>query len=230
MNCNEVRGAAGLPARARLGLAALLLTAAGAATAAPISVTIVGPSAPVAANSTFTLDLRVAGLGPQVPLSGYDFSLRYDGALVSYQSATFSTALGGAAADYADGPAATAFSTGGGRYVNLLAVSALFDDELLSRQPDDGFSLLTLVFRATGAGTASFGLELLGLPGALQPPGFLGGFDAAAGDIDVLEATLGGARVTIAPSVPVPEPGSASLVLALALVAAASRAARRRQG
>jgi hypothetical protein len=210
-------------------LAAALLVFASAAPAAPISVTVSGPSAPVTVGSTFALDLRIAGLGPNVPLSGYDFSLRYDGALVGYQSATFSTALGNPATDfYAAGPVATAFTSGPSRYVNLVAVSGLFDADLLARQPDDGFSLLTLLFRADGPGTASFGLELLGLPGALQPPGFLGAFDEATGNIDVLEVVLGGARVTIDAPVSVPEPGSAWL-LTLALGAVASRAARRRQ-
>jgi hypothetical protein len=225
MNCNEVRGATGLTARVRLTLAALLLAAAGAATAAPISVTIAGPSAPVAPGATFTLDLRVGGLGPQVPLSGYDFSLRYDDSLVSYQSATFSTALGGTAADYADGPAAAPFTAAAVRYVNLLAVSALFDDELLSRQPDGGFSLLTLVFRAGNvAGDASFGLALLG-PGGVATPGFLGAFGETGPD--VLDATLGAARVSIAAPVGVPEPGTGSLVVAFALIAVVARAARR---
>jgi hypothetical protein len=160
---------------------------------------------PVAATvgGVFSLDLVVAGLvgGEASALGSWDLDVGFDSSLMSFDSVTFGTLLGGPADSLQD-----ALPNGAGSW-NVAEISLLSPGELEALQPDS-FVLATLGFSALAEGTSSV---------------VLSGGVAGNGAGRPLELQLGAARVEIAGGAVVPEPGAALLFACGALLVARAR-------
>lgn len=168
----------GLAAAAALSFATL---SAGAAT-----LSLVPSQASLQAGQTLQLELRVSDLGANEQVGAFDLNIGFDLSKFSFVSMAFGSELGQVGVDAMD------FSTGlNGATVHLGEVS-FRDPAGLSSQPG-AFTLATLSFTATGAGTGAFGISVVDLGDAFG---------------NALAATTVGASVNVSA---VPEPGTYAL-------------------
>lgn len=181
--------------------AALQAGLAGKASAAAIFVT--PPSQSIGLGGQVALTVQVADVLP-AGLGAYDFTLRFDPAVLGFARVDDAHGLGAAV-----GLAAT--DVGGG--VLLSDFSFELTADLLAVQSSD-FALFTIYFDALGIGTSSLSIDGLST------------FDAAG---NALAYGVAGASVTVTPrATGLPEPASLALVL-LALLAMARCAGPWRQ-
>ena len=157
----------------------------------------------VSVGNSFSVDLRIDGLGDGVaPSVGtYDLNVSFDSMLVSFDTATYGTGLD------VWGLGSLQATTPGSGSVNLFELSFDTPEDLNLYQPA-GFKLATLTFQALSGGTSPLSLSL-----------------NAFGDADgvSLPATLQNSSVTVT-AVPEPE----TYVMMLAGLAVLSAVARRR--
>lgn len=175
-------------------LCCLVLSAPGAATAASLLITPL--NAEVDMNESFTLDLRVEGLGAggAPSLGGFDIDITFDTSILELDAVVFGDpglgnqlALGGFSAIQIE-------STLGGS-TSLLELS-LAPTDVLEAMQAPAFDLVQLQFRAVGLGVTSVQIE----PGAMLA-------NAAGGAISV-DAIQSGSVTAV------PEPSAALLFAA----------------
>lgn len=188
-----------------------------AATAQAAVVSITPAVSTHAVGDTFTLDVKISGLGTEI-VSAFDLNIYFDSAKLKGLSYTLGSGLGGAWDDS---------GTVLGNNFDQFAFSKTFDpqksdqendDDLAALQTDDAFTLLTLTFEAIGAGVSQVDFGL----GANER-------DVVGRNAAFLQNQYAGACVAVGAVTcddnNVPEPASYGLV-AMALLAAG--AARRR--
>jgi Cohesin domain len=187
-------------------LTALALAAVMTATQAEaVSLHLTTPVGNVTVGSTVAVTIGIAGLsaGAAPGVGAFDLDIRFDAALLGFQSASFGTGLD----VFGLGNVQTV--TLGTGTVNLFEVALDTPADLIANQ-SSGFRLATLTFSALAAGTSALTINLNALS------------DAAGG---TLPAALSGTSITVAAAIP--EPQAYLLMLSgLAVLAGASRGRR----
>lgn len=157
-------------------------------------------------GSSFTLDLVVTGLPPQI-VSTYDIDFNFNPAIVQYVSSASTGVLG----------ASIFLGTPSAGSANLFESSFESDSTLASLQGST-LTLATLTFRGIGVGSTPIELAFHALGGAQDENGL-------TTDLLQIDHTVTSATARVTPSSAAPEPGTLAL-LGLGLLCTALRPRR----
>ena len=155
-----------------------------------VSLALTPASSVAAVGDTVAIAIEIAGLGAGTPptLSSFDIAVSFDPSVLSFQSASFGTALG-TGSDVFESAAPLGPSS-----VDVSAASLLPSSVLDASQPAS-FVLATLVFQALAPGVSPLAIV----------DAILADTSDIAGGNQIFVDSIGGARVTVAP---VPEPAA----------------------
>ena len=174
-----------------VGLVGVLL----APEARAVSLALTPVSSVAAVGGSVAIAVEIAGLGNGAPptLSSFDLDVTFDPSVLSFQSATFGSALGTGFDVF------TSAGLDGTSAVNL-AEASLLDSATLDASQPGSFTLATLIFQAIVPGVSPLSIA----------DAILADTSSIPGGNQIFVDSFGAASVTVAP---IPEP-SALLVFA----------------